>query len=143
MILITDGEANMGMDPDIARSVAKQAGITIYTIGIGDPKGTELYITDESGKKLYFRDDKGKPIVATLNEKSLRSIAESTGGKYFNVSDEKTLQSVFDDLSKMNREQITTTTLTVHPPLYTPFLVALAVCLIASMVLPVYVGARE
>lgn len=79
IILVTDGEANTGIDPKIAGEYVKNAGNTIYTIGIGDPKGTELYTTDQRGKRQYFLDENGKPIRASIDEALLRKLAEDTG----------------------------------------------------------------
>lgn len=47
IIVLTDGEANMGVNPSVAAKLAAEKGIKIYTIGIGDPNGTDLYITDQ------------------------------------------------------------------------------------------------
>lgn len=58
IILLTDGEANMGMDPLAATKLAREKNIQIYTLGIGNPEGTDLYVTDRFGKKQYFLDQK-------------------------------------------------------------------------------------
>lgn len=46
IILLTDGEANMGVDPRIAAKLAREKGVQIYALGIGNPAGTDLYVTD-------------------------------------------------------------------------------------------------
>lgn len=46
IILLTDGEANMGVDPRIAAKLAREKGVRIYALGIGNPAGTDLYVTD-------------------------------------------------------------------------------------------------
>lgn len=46
IIILTDGEANMGINPIIVAKLAREQGIKIYMLGIGDPAGTELYITN-------------------------------------------------------------------------------------------------
>ncbi|MDD5377408.1 MAG: VWA domain-containing protein, partial [Candidatus Gracilibacteria bacterium] len=116
IIVLTDGEANMGINPTIAAKLAKEQGVKIYTLGIGDPAGTDLYVTDQYGQKQYFLDQTGKPIRATLDEKTLTSIADITGGRYYNAKDENSLASVFAELSKLTKTEMKTTSVTVHHP---------------------------
>lgn len=56
IIVLTDGEANMGINPTVAAKLAQEEGVKIFTLGIGDPTGTELYVTDRYGDKQYFLD---------------------------------------------------------------------------------------
>lgn len=122
VIVLTDGEANMGINPTIAAKLAKEQGVKIYTLGIGDPAGTELYVTDRFGTKQYFLDQTGKPIRATLDEKTLISIADITGGKYYNAKDGDSLSSVFKELEKLTKTEMKTTSITVRHPEYEWFL---------------------
>lgn len=119
---MTDGEANMGIDPAIAAKLAKEQGVKIYSLGIGDPAGTELYVTDRFGKKQYFLDQTGKPIRATLDEKTLTSIADITGGKYYNAKDGDSLALVFRELEKLTKTEMKTTSVIVRHPEYRWFL---------------------
>jgi Ca-activated chloride channel family protein len=122
IIVLTDGEANMGINPTIAAKLAKEQGVKIYTLGIGDPAGTDLYVTDQYGQKQYFLDQTGKPIRATLDEKTLTSIADITGGNYYNAKDGDSLASVFAELSKLTKTEMKTTSVTVRHPEYQWFL---------------------
>ncbi len=47
IIVITDGEANMGINPNVVSKLAREQGVKIYTLGIGDPAGTDLYVTNQ------------------------------------------------------------------------------------------------
>ncbi|MFA6091141.1 MAG: VWA domain-containing protein [Candidatus Gracilibacteria bacterium] len=122
IIVLTDGEANMGINPTIAAKLAKEQGVNIYTLGIGDPAGTDLYITDRFGEKQYFRDSMGKPIRATLDEKMLTSIAYITGGRYYNAKNETSLTSIFQELEKLTKTEAKTTSVIVRHPQYIWFL---------------------
>lgn len=77
IILLTDGEANVGINPRLTIPLLKEKNIKTYSIGIGDTD-TELYTTDASGRKSYFTDASGVPIRARIDEKLLREISEST-----------------------------------------------------------------
>lgn len=122
IIVLTDGEANMGINPTIAAKLAKEQGVKIYTLGIGDPAGTDLYVTNRFGEKQYFLDQTGKPIRATLDEKTLTNIADITGGKYYNAKDEDSLTSVFGELAKLTKTDMKTTSVTLYHPEYQWFL---------------------
>lgn len=108
----------MGINPTVAAKLAKEQGVKIYTLGIGDPSGTELYVTDRFGEKQYFLDQTGKPIRATLDEKTLTAIADITGGHYYNAKDENTLIAVFDELEKLTKTEMKTISVTVRHPEY-------------------------
>lgn len=72
IILITDGEDLEGRGVDIARKLARE-GVIIHTVGIGGAQGSKL------------RDSSGREVVTRLDEKTLRDIAESSGGEYFRL----------------------------------------------------------
>ena len=81
LVLITDGE-------DLEESGIKEAqraageGITIYTVGIGTKQGELIPIRTKSGGTDYLRDSAGKLVKTTLDESTLRKIAEETNGFY-------------------------------------------------------------
>lgn len=55
VVLVTDGEANVGIDPKPVAKLMSERKVKIHSIGIGDPKGIDLYVTDKtSGQKTYF-----------------------------------------------------------------------------------------
>ena len=71
LILITDGENHEG-DPVAAAKEAREAGITIYTIGLGSPAGELIMVKDEQGNLSYLRDNEGRVVKTVLNERSSR-----------------------------------------------------------------------
>lgn len=79
LILVTDGEANVGTDPMFAAAQAKVKNITIQSIGIGNPSGTII---------------RGS-ILTRLDEYTLRQISSLTGGQYFNAQDLSDLREVY------------------------------------------------
>lgn len=97
IILLTDGSNNAGeIDPQTAAQIAKQKGVKVYTIGIGD----------DQTPGLYSQYGMGSSIPLELDEESLQQIAQTTGGKYFRATDTKTLQSVFDEIDKLEKSKI-------------------------------------
>lgn len=54
-MLVTDGEANVGIDPKPVAKLLAEKGVKIHSVGIGDPKGIDLFVTDKTtGEKTYF-----------------------------------------------------------------------------------------
>ena len=81
LILVTDGEDLEGRVLDAARNAA-QAGLKIYTIGVGTPNGGQIPEQDNSGTVTYHQDSSGQQVVSKLDEDTLRKIADLTGGAY-------------------------------------------------------------
>lgn len=90
VILLSDGVNNAGViSPDQAMQFAKLKGIQVYTIGLGSEKPVVL------GYDWF-----GNPQYATLDEETLKKIAQETGGKYFRSVDLKTLSDIYSSLNK-------------------------------------------
>jgi Ca-activated chloride channel family protein len=81
IVLLTDGEGHEG-DVDAVVDEASQAGITIYTIGYGDTTGALIPLHNPDGSITDKRDETGKQVLSSLDEKTLKQIADSTGGVY-------------------------------------------------------------
>jgi len=81
LILLTDGQSNAGvMQPLQAARFAAQAGLRIYTIGVGAA-------ADQGFFGLRGNND--------LDEGTLQAIAKETGGRYFRATDANALQGVY------------------------------------------------
>jgi Ca-activated chloride channel family protein len=87
IVLVSDGQSNTGPDPLEVVSEATTAGIKVYTVGIGTPEGTVLQI-------------QGRNVFTRLDELTLQTMADETGGQYFNAQTETDLRAVYDDLSR-------------------------------------------
>ena len=82
--MITDGEANTGIDPVFAAAQAKVNNITIHSIGIGNPLGTII----RGG------------ILTRLDEFTLREITSITGGYYFNAKNFQDMNKIYKKIKK-------------------------------------------
>ena len=102
IILLTDGSNNTGIvAPLTAASIAREKGIKIYTIGVGS-NGTALYPV---GTNMYGRVEYQRlPVV--IDEATLRSIASSTGGKYFRATNKNVLKNVFAEIDSLEKTQM-------------------------------------
>lgn len=96
VILLSDGVNNAGViSPAEAVLFAKNSNIQVYTVGMGSEE-----------KVVLGYDWLGRPQYAELDEATLKSIAEETGGKYFRSVDDRTLDEVYENIGKdIEREQ--------------------------------------
>jgi Ca-activated chloride channel homolog len=94
-IVLSDGDNTAGnIDPITAAELAAAYGIKIYTIVVG-----------REGLVPYGKDFFGRPnmIENTVDETTMRRIADIGGGEFFRATDNEALASVFatiDDLEK-------------------------------------------
>lgn len=91
IILITDGE-DQGTDPLAAARQAKDAGVRIFTIGIGAAEGAPIPAADGG----FVKDTQGNLVLTRLDEKTLQEIALLSGGVYVrSVSGDFDLQQIY------------------------------------------------
>jgi Ca-activated chloride channel family protein len=107
LVLFTDGEDLEGQ-VDAAVRDAKEAGVVIYTVGIGTPQGKPIPIRDSDGNIVEYRKDpEGQVVVSSLDEKSLARIAVNSGGQYFRATtSEKEIESLYDDISGLEKKDL-------------------------------------
>lgn len=99
LILMTDGANTAGeVTPQKAAQLAAERGLKIYTIGIGAEPQVET---------SWFGLRRTNPS-AELDEKSLRSIAQLSGGQYFRARDSAELAQIYrilDELEPLQRDE--------------------------------------
>jgi Ca-activated chloride channel family protein len=98
IILLTDGESNAGvLEPLEAAKIAKTFGIKIYTIGIGSNKPVRAPAYDMLGRKVITMQ------LFPLDEPTLKAIAATTGGQYFNARDTASLKEVYAAIDQLEK----------------------------------------
>jgi Ca-activated chloride channel family protein len=85
IILLSDGENNEQPDPAVAAQAAADQGVRIFTVGIGSTAGADVSIN-------------GFQVHTQLDEAMLQSIAQTTGGTYYNATDAAKLLSIYDTI---------------------------------------------
>ncbi|HEY9045230.1 MAG TPA: VWA domain-containing protein [Ohtaekwangia sp.] len=97
-ILLSDGENTSGnIDPITAADLASAYGIKIYTIVVG-----------KEGMVPYGKDFFGRPqmIENTIDETTMRKMADIGGGQFFRATDNKALEQVFARIDKYEKAEI-------------------------------------
>ena len=107
VIIFTDGEELSGDAVKTAKAAA-DAGVRIFTVGVGTPEGSLIPISGEGGGTAFVKDSKGQVVKSKLDEKRLKEIAESTGGFYLHLEDgPRTMKQLFaEGLAKMQAGDI-------------------------------------
>ena len=86
VILITDGQSNVGMEPEEAALYASEKGVVVHTIGIGTDEGGNLF---------------GVNFTSKIDENSLKRISSLTGGNYYKAEDEEELYNSYKEIASI------------------------------------------
>jgi Ca-activated chloride channel family protein len=86
IVLITDGENTVPLDPLAAAQVAADRGVRLYTIGVGTPTGTTLEVN-------------GFTVHTQLDEPMLQQLSKLTDGVYYRAESEQDLRTIYDQLN--------------------------------------------
>jgi len=129
IILLTDGSNNMGSIPPVtAAEIAKQFNVRVYTVGIGT-HGFAPYPVQTPYGIQYQR------MPVDVDEGTLTQIANETGGKYFRATDNKKLESIYNQIDKLEKAKIDVTEYHKKTELFLPFALLAAVLLLIEFTL--------
>jgi Ca-activated chloride channel homolog len=99
ILLISDGE-DFGEETDDVLKDLDKNDINVFTLGIGTEKGGKIY----AGNGIK-KDRNGNVVITRLNNSSLKSIADKTGGQYFEINDAKSdVSRLINTISKIEGE---------------------------------------
>lgn len=100
VILLTDGSNNQGdIAPITAAEIAKTFGIRVYTIGIGSYGMVNIPVQTPFGIQI-------QQMKSEFDEKTLRDIADKTGGKYFRATNNAKLREIYQEIDKLEKTKI-------------------------------------
>src|SRR5882724_9977845 len=107
LIIFTDGEELSGDAVKTAKTAA-DAGVRIFTIGVGTPQGSLIPVTSDNGETSFVKDSAGQVVKSKLDDKRLREVAEATGGFYLHLENgPRTMQQVQSEgLTKMQAAEM-------------------------------------
>jgi len=145
MVLFTDGEDH-DVDTDTTAAVkeAAEAGMRIFTIGVGTPEGEMLRTTDEQGNTSFVKDDEGNAVKSRLNEKLLREIATEASGFYLPLQGASPMDTLYArGLAPLPKSEETTRLTRVYQERYHWFLGFAVLCLIIEALVPERSRARR
>jgi Ca-activated chloride channel family protein len=107
LVVFTDGEELSGDAKQTAKAAA-DAGVRIFTIGVGTPEGSLIPVPNTDGGIAFVKDNKGQVVKSKLDETRLREVAQESGGVYLHLENGPATikQLVTDGLSKMQSGDI-------------------------------------
>lgn len=88
LFIVSDGEDHQGNDQEMVRE-AVMAGIQVYTIGVGTPKGAPIPIKRNGVLQYYKRDQENNQVITKLNSENLWDIARWGEGRYIDGTQTK------------------------------------------------------
>jgi Ca-activated chloride channel homolog len=133
-VLISDGEDNSA-ELDAAVGEVKKQNIKVHTIGIGSYEGAPIPIGEEGGRLVYLEDDKGSKIITRFDEKTLRWIAEESGGKFYRTISGYELDKTFSEIALKEREITGYKTTLEYEDFYHQLLLAAAAIFLAALLI--------
>lgn len=148
VILMTDGEDHEG-DPVAAARELAEAGIRVYTVGIGSRSGEPIPTYAPDGTFTgHLRDDQGNPVLTALtaeNERQLQEIAEATGGRYFRAPRGQVgVDEIRAELRSMHQQENDSRRVTVHEARYALVMLPMFLLLVLEALLPdAWIGKRR
>ncbi|MCW5605828.1 MAG: VWA domain-containing protein [Burkholderiales bacterium] len=86
IVLLSDGQSNVGPDPIEMAKMAAERGVRIFTVGLGTFEGAVLSVD-------------GWSMRVRLDEEVLKKIATTTYGEYFRAANASELSRIYKTLS--------------------------------------------
>jgi len=107
LAIFTDGEELSG-DAVKSAKAAADAGVRIFTIGVGTPAGSLIPVNGEDGGTAFVKDSAGQVVKSKLDDKRLREIAQAAGGFYLHLENgPRTMQQIYTEgLAKMQAAEM-------------------------------------
>lgn len=132
VVLVTDGEA-LENESDINDAVdrARNLHVKVFTIGLGTEEGAPVPEIDPETRRVvgYKTDPYGTTVVSKSNPQLLKSIANGTGAKFYDMARGGSTDDLVRQLHRLERTPGSTDA-GVEPRDQTPWFVALALLLL-------------
>ena len=108
IIVISDGEDHEGkIDEVIAK--AKERGVKIFAIGVGSYSGAPIPVKSQDGSISYKKDKTGQVVTTAIQENTMKKLAASTGGKYYNLNkDNNAFAKMYKKIRAMEQKDFKT-----------------------------------
>lgn len=129
-ILLTDGESNVHeIDEDTAIDDAIKAGVKVYTIGAGTTGIAPIRVTRRDGSSDLMQ------MQVSIDEATLRKIADKTGGQYFRATDHASLDKIYAQIDQLERTTIEQDQFTEYRQFYGWFVIAAMALVVLAFLL--------
>ena len=87
VVILSDGVSNLGVNPNLAISLAVDGKVKVFGVGVGTPNGSVMTVDQQL-------------VMVPFDARLLQQIAQATGGKYFEISQDDELRKVYKQLGR-------------------------------------------
>jgi Ca-activated chloride channel homolog len=138
LVLFTDGEDHDADTETLAAAKeAADAGLRIFTIGVGTPEGELLRVKDDQGNAAYIKDEDGNVVKSRLNQTLLQQIATEANGFYLPLQGANPMDTLYArGLAPLPKSEESTRLTRVYQERYHWPLGFAIVCLVVELLLP-------
>jgi Ca-activated chloride channel family protein len=123
------------VSPQTAAEIAKTYGVRVYTIGVGKEGMAPYPVMTPWGVQV-------QNLKVEIDEKLLKEVAESTGGRYFRATDNTKLAEIYSEINKMEKAKTTVDSFPVYKELFGSFAVWALLALLLELLLNWFVIRR-
>ena len=81
VILISDGDSLSGQIDRMERDLSER-NLPVYALAVGSSEGSVIQLADGS----YVKDSRGRPVLSRVDKRTLRRVADNTGGAFFDIT---------------------------------------------------------
>lgn len=136
LVLFTDGE-DFSSNLAQVKQDAIQAGMNIFTIGVGTPEGAPIPVVDHNGTQLgHQKDENGTVVISRLNEGILHSLAQESGGIYLRARDDNDdVRTLIARVERFEKEKFEDKSLSSVQERYAYCVVVAFICLLLEWLL--------
>jgi len=132
IVLVSDGE-DFGEETDDIIKEIEDREIKLFTLGVGTDKGSPI----ASGRG-YKTDRQGNTVVSKINAGSMKTLADKTGGEYFEIGENTNeVSRLINTINKIEGELRDARLVDVSANRYFYFLLAALVLLLADVLINV------
>ncbi len=125
IVLFTDGEANVWVDPKVVAQLATEKKIKIYTVGIGSLAWWMIQVPTAFGVR--------QQQINGIDEATLRTISETTSWIYARAVDDNSLEQITQQIAKLTRTNAETETYTIYQDARPPFVICILMCMLVVL----------
>jgi Ca-activated chloride channel family protein len=122
IVLATDGEETMDSDLRGQARRCADAGIPVFTVGIGTEEGGMVPGSTDAFGRVFAKTYHGEPVRSRLNEATLREVASITGGQFFRGSSGDSLAAALQRLHELKKGKTAGAARFTREPLYQAWL---------------------
>lgn len=106
LFILSDGEDHIQGQVADALNKALDAGIRVFTIGIGTSKGGPIPLRQNGTIQQFKKDFEGNVVITKLDEAYLRTIADEGNGQYISgTNTEAALDEISAALDKIDKTE--------------------------------------